>query len=59
MKTEPALIIAAIVGAIVAVLAVFGINIDDGATQAVIAGASAVVAIIGGIVTRSKVTPSS
>lgn len=54
MTREPAMIVAAIV----AVLAVLGIQVAPEQSDAVTAGVAAVVAIVGGLVTRSQVTPA-
>jgi hypothetical protein len=53
MKTEPAVIVA-LVTAVIALAVSFGLNVSQEQQAAVIA----VVVIVAGLVTRSKVTPS-
>lgn len=55
---EPALIVSVIVAVIGVLVTVFGVDINDGQKEAIVAVTYAVLALIGGAVVRSQVTPT-
>lgn len=57
MNTEPALIIGA-VQAVVALAVAFGAPINDTQAKAIMGVASAVLAVLGAVVVRSRVSPA-
>lgn len=56
IKREPALLVGVIV-AILSLATAFGLPIDDGVKSSVVGVVTAVLALLGAGVTRSKVTP--
>lgn len=58
IRQEPALAVAFVL-AIIGVAASFGLGITDGQEDAIVALVGAVLAIFGGAVTRSQVTPAN
>jgi uncharacterized membrane protein YeiH len=58
IRTEPALVTAAVL-ALIGVASAFGLGITDGQSDAIVALVGAVLALVGGGVIRSQVTPAS
>jgi hypothetical protein len=58
MKTEPALIVGT-VQALLVLLVAFGLPISDDQVTAVLAAAGAILALVGAVVVRGRVTPTS
>jgi uncharacterized membrane protein YeiH len=58
IRTEPALVTAAVL-ALIGVASAFGLGITDGQSDAIVALVGAVLALVGGGVIRSQVTPAA
>ncbi|MGI8682022.1 MAG: hypothetical protein ACR2JO_07820 [Mycobacteriales bacterium] len=58
IRTEPALVVAVVL-AVIGVASAFGLGLTDGQADAIVAVVGAVLALVGGAVTRTQVTPAA